>query len=221
MKLKPKNSKTNDASEESKKHDLNLLTIYFLYRHHYLNLLQADICMYAGVSNLLQLKEIFDNHQEDLLLNIPGCTQKNLIVFRKQAFKISDPKSLDNLFENFYKSFERYKKIAERDQRIEELYQLKTLYRNDRDSRRKEILLDLEESEYGQRLKGNLRQFLTYEEVSKRLQNILLVNDFDSAIQILDLYLDNKADFLKFRNFGRKSFEELSALCNKYLAKVM
>jgi hypothetical protein len=219
MNRNPKNSAVNNVKETGKKYDLNLLTIYFLYRHQYLNTKQADICMYAGISNLLQLKEIFDNHKEDLLLKIPGCNQEILNVYRNLSYNISNPETVAAFFERLSQGFESYTISIERNQRIDEMIQLKALNYKEWVSRKKEVLSKLEESEFSTILKGKLGLFMNHEKMSMRLQNVLRGYDFKSAMEIIDWYLDDRDSFLKLRNFGQKAFIELTAICDKYIEK--
>lgn len=77
--------------------DLSKFSLFFLHKYHHLTSRIADICMFAGLSDIGKMIDMFENGREKELLKLPGCGNDDINSLRKlcKEFNNARPAGLD------------------------------------------------------------------------------------------------------------------------------
>jgi hypothetical protein len=219
MKTTEKPSSQKKARKPIPYAERGIFTVYYLLKYKYITTAEANACMFYGYGCLEELVELFNNIDDEEILSPYLWTQEIIDSLRKLCRKLSAP----GIYEKEYKLFnvrcDYYENLNERKEK-KQLERKKwendiIRYKKEKDA----ILKKLSQSKYGSLLNASKEVFIEKEQFSKRTATIIIHNmsDIRSGMDLLNVYMVNRNEFFRYKNLGRKAFNEICVVCEKYI----
>lgn len=192
--------------------DLSIFNLFYLYQFGYLNLENTHICSFAHLGDMQKIVSLFKENKEENLLKIPGCQNANIYELRQLSLDFANSEINQKFFDEFEKKLSVY----------DEIIATRTNPDYNSEIKRKESQRRLADFKNKYDLSGiknyNLNALLSNMRIPKHIATMVLnLRGIAPLKELLEIYIYNPVDLLKYRNVGMKTYYAWVDVCTEII----
>jgi hypothetical protein len=194
--------------------DLSKFSLYYLNKYDHIPVITANICMFAGLSNIEQIIQLFGEGRQNELLKLPHCTKGIIAELKKLCDEFSDPLTNQKFFTHFaerlvyYEDQIKKEKIRDKKKLADKKVRDKAI--ENWDKLDKSILENYD-----------LKTFIEEQKLSQNAANKLCMTaGFTNVKQVFEILFPKPHGLFYLKGIGELTLKEIEKACYDFLEKI-